>query len=405
MPDVLDAGRDVPDLSPAQIGRVLIVNAHGADLAFGGAERHVADLGLGLIERGAQVSLLAAFPQARAEPGLEVRTLHATDWRASVARRVRNQLDDVASRASARLRSEVRRAAPDIVHTHNLPGIGTGIWEVCRTLGIPVVHTGHDYSLRCRRGTLVGKDGSACCATPALCGLRRSRLARWAPGVSQLIAVSGAVAERLAPSLPGVPVEIVHNPVRPLADRPLRPPGPGLRTLGYMGALLPEKGIRELIAVAQRLGADGITVRVAGGGPLEGEVRAASDAGVIDFVGYVAGEERLAFIESCDAGIVPSRWEEPYPLVAVEWLVAGRPALLAARGGMRDIAAQYPGAEAIEPDEASIADAVARLREPEVWARTVVEARANALADEGPAWLDRHLEIYAKVRAAAGVAR
>ena len=58
---------------------------------------------------------------------------------------------------------------PDVVHTHNLPGISTGIWETCRRLGRPVVHTLHDYQLLCPRTSLMRTNGEPC-PRGLLCG-------------------------------------------------------------------------------------------------------------------------------------------------------------------------------------------------------------------------------------------
>jgi len=43
--------------------RVLLVNSHGADPAFGGAERYVRDLARGFAARGWDAAVLSAFPQ------------------------------------------------------------------------------------------------------------------------------------------------------------------------------------------------------------------------------------------------------------------------------------------------------------------------------------------------------
>ncbi|MGG7377432.1 glycosyltransferase, partial [Escherichia coli] len=71
-------------------------------------------------------------------------------------------LGDAVSRPTARVREAVAAARPDVVHTNNLPGVTTAIWEVSRQLGIPVVHTIHDYYLLCPRVTLQRRDGRPC---------------------------------------------------------------------------------------------------------------------------------------------------------------------------------------------------------------------------------------------------
>ena len=380
---------------------MLIVNAHGADTAFGGAERHVSDLGTGLVGRGWDVQVLAAFPQA-SPADLPTTTLGDRDWRTSQVRRVRNRLDDFVSIPARAVKDAIWWAKPDAVHTHNLFGLTTSVWEASRSLGVPVVHTAHDYYMLCPRVTLLQQSGEPCCATPRSCAIRKRRLSRWAPGVDTLIAVSNAVAGRIAPTIPGAHLEVVHNPVRPFADRPLAAPAEALLTLGFMGALEREKGIAELIEAARTLRRNGIHVRVAGDGRLRADVEQASAVGDgIDYVGYLSGDDRIAFVEECDAGIVPSRWEEPYPLVAIEWLVAGRPAILAARGGLKEIAAARPGASLCEPTAEGIVSAVTTLSGAQMWASARESVRANADEDGGPAWLDAHERIYAAAIARA----
>ena len=369
------------------------MNAHGADVAFGGAERHVADLGTGLVERGYDVNVLAAFPQA-SPAELPTTTLQERDWRTSQVRRVRNRVDDFISHPTRAVQDAIWWAKPDVVHTHNLFGLTTSVWEAARRLGVPVVHTSHDYYLLCPRVTLLQRDGEPCCGTPRSCGIRKRRLGRWAPAVDTLIAVSKAVAERVCPSVPGAQLEIIHNPVRPFADRPLAAPADTLRTLGYMGALEREKGIPELIEAAKVLRSDGIAVRVAGNGRMRDLVEEASAAGGgIDYVGYLSGSDRIDFVEGCDAGIVPSRWEEPYPLVAIEWLVAGRPALLAARGGLKEIAASRSGAYLFEPTVDGIVSSVRDLADRQAWECARDAVRANSTQDGSPAWLDAHERV------------
>ena len=117
--------------------RILIANAHGDDASSGGAERLVRDLGQGLEARGVEVSLLQSFPSREPGGSFERIVLHRNDWRDDRARRVRNHLGDLASRPHAELDEALARAAPDLVHTHNLPGMSTAIWEAARRRGHP----------------------------------------------------------------------------------------------------------------------------------------------------------------------------------------------------------------------------------------------------------------------------
>ena len=75
--------------------RILLVNSHGADPAYGGAERYVRDLADGLARRGWEVAVLSAFPQRTGVAGLETLALHVSDWREDGLRRLRNRVGDV----------------------------------------------------------------------------------------------------------------------------------------------------------------------------------------------------------------------------------------------------------------------------------------------------------------------
>src|SRR5829696_9401391 len=140
-------GRDrARRLSPVPAGgafglmRVLIVNSHGADRTYGGAERYARALSQGLEAKGHAVEFLSAFPVPE-EAGPHTYVLHSSDWRDDRLRRIRNHAGDVVSAPWPRLRAVLETAEPDVVHTNNLPGIATGIWETARRLGIPVVHS------------------------------------------------------------------------------------------------------------------------------------------------------------------------------------------------------------------------------------------------------------------------
>ena len=162
-------------------------------------------------------------------------------------RRVRNRVDDVVARPGGRLERALLASRPELVHTHNLPGISTAAWAVAARHGIPVVHTLHDYYLLCPRVTLTRRDGSACEPSPLLCGLRTRRLARWAGAVSAVIGVSEFVLGRHAALFPGAAQHVVRHPVLPPEDV-LPPPRAAPTTVGYLGSLDRIKGVDLLLA-------------------------------------------------------------------------------------------------------------------------------------------------------------
>jgi glycosyltransferase involved in cell wall biosynthesis len=376
--------------------RVVLVNSHGADPAYGGAERYVRDLAHGLRERGHEAVVLSAFPP-RADAGVETIVLHEADWRDSPARRIRNHLGDLASAPSRRIGALLAQIRPDLVHTSNLPGFGSGVWELARRAAIPVVHTLHDYHLLCPRTTLIRPDGRPCEPSPLLCGLRSRRLGRWAGAVSQLVAGSEHLLRVHRGRFPAAEQRVIRLPLSPPpAGRGA--PSPGLSVLGYLGALSEVKGVRLLLEAAEPLAAAGIELRLAGDGPL----RPAVEASGVRYLGRVEGAAKWEFLASCDAGVVPSLWNEPSgpPYVVNEWLAAARPVLTTRRGGLAEAiggAVRGFGGSAEE-----LVAAATELRDERAWRETVAALPTVAGAQDERRWLDEHLEVYARALAKAG---
>jgi glycosyltransferase involved in cell wall biosynthesis len=372
--------------------RLLLVNAHGADEFSGGAERYVAQLADGMGERGFDVEILSAFPSH--DRGRPVTVLHDSDWRTSPTRRVRNHLGDVLSVPTRRLDELVARAKPDLMHTNNLPGFSTAIWRVAEQHGVPVVHTLHDYHLLCPRVTLLQPDGTPCRPHPLLCGLRTKRLARWAGAVSQLIAVSNHLLERHASLFPGVTHHTIRLQVAP-PERALPPPGDRLATLGYLGSLERTKGIDRLLLAAPGLARLACDVRIAGNGRLREEVEAAAEREPnVSYEGPVAGERKDRFFEECDAGIVPSVWEEPGApsMTVLEWLAARRPVLVSPRGGAAEIVDELEGVIPVQPDADAIVRAIEELSAPDRWRDLLPRVRPPTARLED--WLSAHEHVY-----------
>jgi glycosyltransferase involved in cell wall biosynthesis len=376
--------------------RVLLVSAHGADTSYGGAERYVSDLAVGLRERGHEPRILSAFPPRETPAGIETGALHATDWRTSRARRLRNHLGDVVSIPGPALRRAVADARPDLVHTNNLPGISSAVWEVAREAGVPVVHTLHDYHLLCPRTTLVRPDGAPCRPNRLLCGLRTNRLRRFAGAVSHVVAGSEHLLRVHRGFFPRATESVVRLPLALLEGAPPPPPAAPPRTLGYIGGLAPTKGVRLLVEAAPELARQSLTLRVAGDGPLRAEVEAAAARGDLVYDGFLDGARKLDFLAACDVGLVPSLWDEPSgpPYVVCEWLAAGRPVLATRRGGLAEAIELLDGVFPLEPTVEGIVAAVTALRdEPE---RQAVPPPAEDAVER---WLDEYERLY---RAAVG---
>ncbi|MCM3617823.1 glycosyltransferase family 4 protein [Sutcliffiella horikoshii] len=107
----------------------------------------------------------------------------------------------------------------------------------------------------------------------------------------------------------------------------------------YMGRLVPEKGVDTLIAAARETletYPDCLFI-IAGKGPLlpelKGEVCRLGLEKRVLFIGFLNEAEKATMLQLADMMIVPSLYE-PFGIVAIEGMAAGKPVIAARTGGM-----------------------------------------------------------------------
>ena len=142
------------------------------------------------------------------------------------------------------------------------------------------------------------------------------------------------------------------------------PPDAASIVVGFLGRLVPEKGILVLLEAAAR--DPRLRLRIGGSGPLRADLEArATAAGIADrveFVGPVDPDDVVAFYRTLDVLAVPSlptpSWTEQFGRVAVEAMACGVPVVSSDAGALPDVVG---GAGIVVPagDAAALADALA----------------------------------------------
>lgn len=154
------------------------------------------------------------------------------------------------------------------------------------------------------------------------------------------ISISAAIAAQL-----GCASTVVPNPYEDTRFTVL-PGTPRDRDLVFLGRLVSDKGADVLIAALGLLRAEGLapTCTVIGSGPEETRLRAqAQAAGLgaqIDFTGVLRDHALVERLNQHRIVVVPSRWREPFGLVALEGIACGCVAVVSADGGLVDAAGQ-----------------------------------------------------------------
>lgn len=108
----------------------------------------------------------------------------------------------------------------------------------------------------------------------------------------------------------------------------------------FLGRLSPLKGAETAIDLARRAG---LPIVVAGA--VFGSDRDYFDAVIrprlaspgVEYVDNAAGPAKIALVSNARATIVPSRWNEPFGLSAIESMALGTPAVVALRGALPEL--------------------------------------------------------------------
>jgi glycosyltransferase involved in cell wall biosynthesis len=190
----------------------------------------------------------------------------------------------------------------------------------------------------------------------------------------RVVANSRFTLEVLAEVAPGVRRRstVVLNAVRgPAEVVPARAQLDGPVRLLFVGRLSPRKGPQVAVATLQELLARGVDARLSVVGAVfegyewfEAELRrTVSAAGLddrIEFLGF--RPDVWPHLAAADVVLVPAVQEESFGNTAVEAVLAARPLVVSAHSGLREAAAGYASAQAVDPgDAAAWADAVARV--------------------------------------------
>ncbi|MBA3710884.1 MAG: glycosyltransferase family 4 protein [Pyrinomonadaceae bacterium] len=164
----------------------------------------------------------------------------------------------------------------------------------------------------------------------------QDRLKHFLVRFANSISVSRAVAAHIA-----VPSTVIPNTYREDIFR-LMPEVERDRELLFLGRLVSDKGADLLLDALAKLKACGLTPRltIVGGGPEKAALhQQAEDLRVhdqIDFAGIKTHSELPQILNAHRILVVPSRWHEPFGIVALEGIACGCTVVGSEGGGLRD---------------------------------------------------------------------
>jgi glycosyltransferase involved in cell wall biosynthesis len=330
--------------------------------------------------------------------------------------RATHALSSVYSRAARRAMARLLDAyRPDVAHLHNVyHQLTLSIVDELATRRIPIVLTMHDWKIACPAYTLF-TEGDVCrrCPTGNVASAVRHRCVKSSAAASAIAAAEAIIAHRrgsyekvqrfIAPSrfaigvaaLAGVSeAKVTHIP-NFLPDEELnvtaRTDDAGAQLL-YAGRLEATKGIRGLLAAFARVRTPA-TLRIAGRGELEEDVRAAAAADPrISYLGMLPRDELYAEIDAARAVVLPSLYEDNGPLIILEAQARAKAMIVTDRGGPPEFVRHEETGLVIDPaSPSSLAAAMERLADDARLARKLGMRAQTEVRREHSA--GRHYEL------------
>ncbi|WP_163850322.1 glycosyltransferase [Pseudooceanicola aestuarii] len=287
----------------------------------------------------------------------------------------------------------------------------------------------HDFFLACPNGVYFDYGRNKVCTRTPLSGacmaarcdkrnmaqkgwrlLRQASLRRaFAPAAADgpdwagVMMVHPAMAEGLTRA--GIPAELLRearNPAAPYTDLRIRAEDNG--TCCYIGQNIPGKGVAMLCEAARRAG---VPLKVIGDPGARPElVRAYPE---VRFTGWVEPDNIGDHLQDVRALVMPSRFTEPFGLVAAEASLSGLPVIVsdtAMLAGEVESAGLGLRADATDPD--ALARSLRRMvRMPAAQVRAISLRgydRSAPLAQPEGAWIDAMLNHYRRTLLMQGAA-
>lgn len=388
--------------------KVLLVNDYASDT--GGAELHMRSLRLQLRSRGHDARLFSSAAMVRS--GGE-----APDYACfGTTSRFRTLLQTANPWASSRLNDVLDEFKPDLVHVMMfLTQLSPLILPVLRR--VPTILNVVWHRPVCPIGTKMLPDGSPCTShwgsacyksgclpardwAPLMVQMELFR--RWRNAIDLFVANSHATQRELLED--GIDhVEVLYPGTAVVGTRPPLGEAP---VAGFVGRLVPEKGVDLLIDAFARVVRNLPEARlvIVGEGPerprLERLIASLNLGAHVSLTGRLSRPAAERAMEECWVQVAPSRWAEPFGLVAIEAQMRGTAVVASRSGGFCETVNDgHTGVLVTPGDIGALSDALvqllARRDRAEVMGRAGRERALRLFAES--ATMDRLLELYGKV--------
>jgi glycosyltransferase involved in cell wall biosynthesis len=389
--------------------KILLVSDYATPI--GGAEAALFTLRDGLRRRGHDARVFTSS----AQPGGDG---NVADYQCfGTTSRYRTLLQTANPWAYHKLRRVLTEFRPDVVHVKIfLTQLSPLILPLLKD--VPSLYHAVWYRPVCPVGTKLFRDGTPCTVAAGSACYRNHCLPlrdwlplmvqmklwrRWRKVFNLIVANSETVKSHLVGN--GIqPVEVVWNGV---PVWPQRPPLSSPPIVAFAGRLVPEKGVDLLLRAFSRVqrAVPEARLLIAGDGPQRTQAQKLAAtlqlSSAVHFLGHLAPQDLEERFASAWVQVVPSRWAEPFGLVAAEAMMRGTAVVASRTGGLAEIVQDGRTGLLVSPgDVDGLGEAMVRLlTNRELAERMGNEGRQVSLAHFNEStYVDRFVEYYHKLR-------
>jgi glycosyltransferase involved in cell wall biosynthesis len=258
----------------------------------------------------------------------------------------------------------IQEFSPHLIHFMHLIGFPPQLPELASDLGVPYIITIHDFWYICERIKLIKKNGAICSGPGMRCGicltknklnmvghlfravksrLRYGKFREILGGAKALFFCSHDLRSKYLSNIEDpdfkkkcVVLKYGIDNARFSRQREYAGKKGGV-TFGYLGAIIPEKGVHILLQAFKEM-PESCELHIYGHGKkryiasLKEQIR--DFASRVRFLGPYSYHETPEVLRNIDILVVPSLWPEAYGIVAQEARVAGIPVIASNTGGL-----------------------------------------------------------------------
>jgi glycosyltransferase involved in cell wall biosynthesis len=280
--------------------------------------------------------------------------------------------------AARRLRAIIAADRIEIVHFHNVMGLGANLIPAARDAGAFCLVTLHDHWGFCFRQTRLRPNGAICdnfdeCAgcMPAIqppggtalpMRLRRDYVAWCLAQADYLLTPSAYLANTYTQAgFPAARTFAVSNGIdlASVPDAAKQPSADGTVRFLCSAYLGEHKGIPVLLEAVKQLSQDASIsvpwqVTIAGEGHLRPLIESAVQTGIgrhLRFVGRVPRSELLSLMSETDVAVLASIWPENEPVTMLEAIAAGKAQIATRLGGNLELVEDSQSGFLVTPDK------------------------------------------------------